>query len=70
MQMYELSLLREVREELEICTGIVGKWPDVPCPSVTSISSRSFKARGLKFGMYNPHSNSSKYVKQNLDILS
>jgi len=50
-----LSLLSEEREELEICIGITGKWCDVRCPFVTSISSHSFKARRLKFGKNNTH---------------
>jgi len=33
-------------------------------PSVTSISSHIFKARGLKFGMHNCHINGSKLAKQ------
>jgi len=39
------------------------------CPSVTSISSHSFKARGLTFGRNNLHIYGSKSVEQNFDIL-
>jgi len=35
---YKLSPLSKAREELEISIGIAGKWRDVKCPSVTSIS--------------------------------
>jgi len=65
-----LSLLSEAREELEFCIGIAGKWCDIMCPSVTSISSHSFKARGLKFGRNNPHIHGSKSVDLNFEILS
>jgi len=51
------------------CIEFVGKWRDVTCLSVTSISFHSFKARGLIFGMCNPHINGSKSAEQNFDIL-
>jgi len=35
--------------------------------SVTSISSHSFKARELKFGMHNSHLNGSKSTKRKFD---
>jgi len=38
-------------------------------PSVTSSSSHNIKARGLKFGMHNPHIDGSKVTYQIFDIL-
>jgi len=45
---------------------MAGKWRDVMCPT---ISLHSFKARGLKFGMYNPYINGSKCAKENFYLL-
>jgi len=58
---------QQSEDELEICIGIMRNWHDVPCcvtPSVTSIPSHSFKARGFKFGMHKPHINvSTLFIK-------
>jgi len=53
----------------KFCKGIKLITCDV-WQSITSISSHSFEAGGLKFGMHDPHINGPKSTKQNFDILS
>jgi len=50
----------------KFCMGI-GR--DVPRVSVTSFSSHTSEARGLKFGMHNPNKDGSKVTNQIFDIL-
>jgi len=46
------------------CIGIMGKWGDVTCPSVTSFSAHTSGARGLKFDRNNHHIGGSKFTAQ------
>jgi len=57
-----LSLLSKAREEVEKSLWLMGKWGDVPCPSVTSISSYTFGPRWLKLDRINPQISGSKSV--------
>jgi len=50
--------------------GIMGKWGDFKCPSVTSFLAPTGKDRGLKFGRNNHHIGGSKFIYQIFDILS
>jgi len=43
---------------------------DVTCPSVTSFSAHTSRARGLKFGRNNNHIGGSRFTNQVFDILS
>jgi len=42
--------------------SVRGKMGDIPCPSVTSISSYTIDPRRLKFGRNNPHSNGAEKI--------
>jgi len=55
---------------LEFSLWFAGKWREVTCPSVTSFSAHSSRARVLKFGRNNHHISDSKYPIQIFDILS
>jgi len=56
-----LSLTSKARGSFEICIGIV---------AVTSFSSYTSEARGLKIGMQIPHMKGSEVTGQIFDILS
>jgi len=48
----------------------MGKWGDLLRASVTSFSTHTSGAKGLKFGRNNHHIDGSKFTNQIFDILS
>jgi len=63
-QKIPVYLVIEARKELEIKLWSVSFFQ-----FVTSFSSHTIEARGLKFGMHNPYTNASKVTNQIFDIL-